>query len=87
MVDTQQEQFAQNDIEFENLFGHPLTLIDCQNLFCETDKYARVVHPHVRGVGNRTRIKQQLAPQGRPGAPFFPPKGGINDSLLPAPSA
>jgi len=82
MVDTQQEQFAENGLVFHNLFGRPLTLIDCQNLFCETDKYARVMHPNARGVGNRTRIKQQFIPQGAPPTPFFPPKWGLNDSLM-----
>ncbi len=81
MVDTQEEQFEQNGIEFEDLFGRSLKLIDCQNLFCETDKYARVMHPQVRGVGSRTRIKQQFAPLGSPGTPFFPPKWGINDPV------
>ena len=79
MVDTQEEQFKQQGIKFDDLFGRALTLIDCQNLFCETDKYARVAHPNVRGVGNRSRIKQQFAPQGPPSAPFFPPKWGINE--------
>ena len=81
MVDTQEEQFDQHGIEFEDLFGRSLTLIDCQNLFCETDKYARVMHPQVRGVGSRSRIKQQFAPLGSPGTPFFPPKWGINDPV------
>lgn len=81
MVDTQQQQFAENGLVFHDLFGRPLTLIDCQNLFCETDKYARVMHPDARGVGSRTRIKQQFVPQGAPATPFFPPKWGINDSL------
>jgi hypothetical protein len=81
MVDTQEEQFEQNGIEFEDLFGRSLTLIDCQNLFCETDKYARVMHPQVRGVGSRSRIKQQFVPLGSPGTPFFPPKWGINDPM------
>lgn len=82
MVDTQDAQFEQYDIQFKDLFGRPLTLIDCQNIFCETDKYARVVHPHVRGVGSRNRIKQQFAPLGRPNVPFFPPKWGINETVL-----
>lgn len=79
MVDTQEEQFEQAGVEFQDLFGRALTLIDCQNLFCETDKYARVAHPSVRGVGSRNRIKQQFAPQGSPAEPFFPPKWGINE--------
>ncbi|MBX3115780.1 MAG: hypothetical protein KF808_00365 [Cryobacterium sp.] len=81
MVDTQEEQFDQNGIQFNDLFGRALTLIDCQNLFCETDKYARVMHPQIRGVGGRTRIKQQFAPHGLPATPFFPPKWGINERV------
>ncbi|SJN13036.1 hypothetical protein FM113_16595 [Leucobacter sp. 7(1)] len=78
MVETQEEQFVHNDIQFDDLFGRSLTLIDCQNLFCETDKYARVMHPQIRGIGNRSRIKQQFSPHGLPATPFFPPKWGIN---------
>lgn len=81
MVDTQEAQFEEQGIEFDDLFGRALTLIDCQNLFCETDKYARVMHPNVRGVGSRNRIKQQFAPQGPPATPFFPPKWGINQRV------
>lgn len=81
MVDTQEEQFEKFGLEFKNLFGRRLALIDCQNLFCETDKYARVMHPDARGVGNRTRIKQQFAPQSTPSSPFFPPKWGINQNI------
>jgi hypothetical protein len=78
MADTQSEQLASLGFDFQDLFGRPLKLIDCQNLFCETDKYARVAHPARRGVGNRTRIKQQFAAAGALDAPFFPPKWGLN---------
>lgn len=78
MVDHQEEMFDEFDLEFADLFGRRLTLIDCQNLFCETDKYARVVHPGAKGVGNRSRIKQQFAAASAPATPFFPPKWGIN---------
>lgn len=78
MADTQSEQLAALGLDFQDLFGRPLKLIDCQNLFCETDKYARVAHPTQRGVGNRTRIKQQFAAAGALDAPFFPPKWGIH---------
>src|SRR5258707_9985183 len=37
-----------------------LQLIDCQNLFCEVDKYARVAHPNIAGRTGRTRIKQKF---------------------------
>ncbi|MFL6108096.1 MAG: nucleotide kinase domain-containing protein [Marmoricola sp.] len=78
MVETQDEQLSFYGIDFVNLFGRPLKLIDCQNLFCETDKYARVMHPDRRGIGNRTRIKQQFAPHGDLAVPFFPPKWGLS---------
>lgn len=81
MVNTQEEQLEYYGIEFKDLFGRPLKLIDCQNLFCETDKYARVVHPGRRGIGDRTRIKQQFAPHGRLAAQFFPPKWGLHPSV------
>jgi hypothetical protein len=78
MVDNQVDQFDHYDLFFHDLFGRSLTLIDCQNLFCETDKYARVMHPEIPGSGNRTRIKQQFFQHGSSPAPFFPPKWGIN---------
>ena len=85
MVDTQHEQLAALGLDFQDLFGRPLKLIDCQNLFCETDKYARVAHPTRQGVGNRTRIKQQFAPAGALAEPYFPPKWGINSTRASAP--
>jgi len=81
MVDTQEDQFDELNLSFRDLFGRRLMLIDCQNLFCETDKYARLMHPDVPGVGNRTRIKQKFAPKGPPATPFFPPKWGINENI------
>lgn len=78
MVDTQDEQVTALGLTFEDLFGRRLKLIDCQNLFCETDKYARVAHPDRVGIGNRTHIKQQFASAGALPRPFFPPKWGIN---------
>lgn len=80
MADTQTEQLASLGFDFRDLFGRPLKLIDCQNLFCETDKYARVAHPTQPGVGNRIRIKQQFAAAGPLEAPFFPPKWGLDTS-------
>jgi hypothetical protein len=79
-VDHQEEEFARYELEFHDLFGRPLAMIDCQNLFCETDKYARVAHPAAAGIGARTRIKQRYVPGRRPAVPFFPPKWGINET-------
>jgi len=42
MADAQELQFKRLGIEFKDLWGRKLQLIDCQNVFCEVDKYARV---------------------------------------------
>ena len=59
------------------LWGRPLQLIDCQNLFCETDKYARVAYPQIVGFSGRTRIKQSFRMTGPIQDPVLPPKWGI----------
>lgn len=59
------------------LWGRPLQLIDCQNLFCETDKYARVAFPQILGFSGRTRIKQSFRMTGPIQDPVFPRKWGI----------
>jgi thymidylate kinase len=77
----QNEAFEQRGIVFQSLWGRPLQLIDCQNLFCEVDKYARVAHPEVRGISDRTRIKQKYRPHGEPIDYWFPPKWKLDDTL------
>jgi 5-hmdU DNA kinase, helical domain len=77
----QAEEFAARGLEFEDLWGRPLQLIDCQNLFCEVDKYASVAHPEVEGIGHRTRIKQKFSPTTEPVEVWFPPKWGLNERL------
>lgn len=78
MADTQQEHFARLGLTFTGLRGRPLQLIDCQNLFCEVDKYARVVHPDIAGISGRSRIKQLYRADSAPLTAWFPPKWGIN---------
>lgn len=78
VADRQEEEFERLDLGFESLWGRPLQLIDCQNLFCEVDKYARVAHPYAKGVTNRTRIKQSYSPNPKPVRYWYPPKWGIN---------
>jgi len=60
------------------LFGRPLQLIDCQNLFCETDKYARVAFPGIIGFSGRTRIKQSFRITGPIPDPVFPSKWNLS---------
>ena len=79
LVTEQQDiEFAQRGLEFQSLWGRPLQLIDCQNLFCEVSKYARAAHPEVRGTNDRQRIKQQYRPNPRGIELLYPPKWGIN---------
>ena len=75
--DIQHNMFEYHGLEFQDLWGRPLQLIDVQNLFCEISKYARVAHPEVAGVSGRTKIKQRFQPNLEPIDYFFPPKWGV----------
>jgi hypothetical protein len=81
MKDRQSFEFKRLELDFNTLWGRPLTLIDCQNLFCEVDKYSRIAHPHIKGKDNRKKIKQIYKPNGNTiNSYWFPPKWGINDN-------
>jgi hypothetical protein len=75
MVARQDSEFRRLDLGFNGLFGRRLQPIDCQNLFCEISKFARVAHPEAPGLSGRTRIKQgyRMAPAPLPN-PKFPPR-------------
>ncbi|MGQ3263462.1 nucleotide kinase domain-containing protein [Phenylobacterium sp.] len=78
MVDRQEAEFERRGLKFGGLFGRRLQPIDCQNLFCEISKYARVAHPEVQGRSGRIRIKQSFSPETRPlRDPMFPPRWGL----------
>jgi hypothetical protein len=82
MTDIQERAFEQYAPGFQALWGRRLHLIDCQNLFCEVGKYARVAHPEFGGLSSRTRIKQLYRPSQRAHElPWFPPKWGINELI------
>ena len=44
MCDRQEEEFKRLDLEWSGLFGRRLSLIDCQNIFCEYAKYIRLAN-------------------------------------------
>ncbi|QGG43209.1 hypothetical protein GEV26_08000 [Aeromicrobium yanjiei] len=78
MAETQDLHFERLGLSFNGLYGRRLQLVDCQNLFCEVDKYARVAHPTIPGISGRSRIKQRYSPSAdSQHKPFFPPKWGI----------
>jgi thymidylate kinase len=81
VTDRQEVEFARLGIDFESLWGRPLQLIDCQNLFCEVGKYARLAHPEVLGLSGRTRIKQVYRQTPEPISYWYPPKWGLNDAI------
>lgn len=81
VADLQEQEFERLGLDFQSLWGRRLQLIDCQNLFCEVDKYARVVHPQVAGRTGRTRIKQKFEAKQEPLRLFYPPKWDLNDSI------
>lgn len=79
MVENQEQEFERLNLDFKSLWGRKLQLIDCQNIFCEVDKYSRVAHPEIEGASKRTRIKQKYKSQQNDSIEFFfPPKWGIN---------
>ncbi len=82
VCEEQDLHFKRLSLDFQSLWGRPLQLIDCQNLFCEISKYSRVAHPEFKGKAGRTRIKQKYSWTGPLGKPFFPPKWDINESIM-----
>jgi hypothetical protein len=81
VCDRQEEEFETRGIRFKSLWGRRLQLIDCQNLFCELDKYARQFHPEAKGKSGRVRIKQHFRPTDEPLPYWYPPKWGLNDQI------
>lgn len=80
MAENQEMEFERLNLDFKNLWGRQLQLIDCQNIFCEVDKYSRVAHPQINGYSQRTRIKQKFTDNRTDPIEFyFPRKWGIND--------
>ncbi len=78
VTDNQEQDFQRLGLQFKTLWGRRLHLIDSQNLFCEVDKYARVLHPEISGLSNRKRIKQLYIPNKEQFEYWYPPKWGIN---------
>ncbi len=76
MVERQDEEFVRLGLPFHGLWGRSLHAIDCQGLFCETDKYCREAVPELTSA--RKRIKARFNASPEPMQLFFPPKWGIN---------
>lgn len=81
VADGQHCEFSMRDLEWHNLWGRDLQLIDVQNLFCEVDKYTRAAYPKLAGQAPQKRIKQRYSPNQEPLTAWFPPKWGINSHI------
>lgn len=81
VADTQEEQLRNRGLLFKSLWGRALQLIDCQNLFCEVDKYARYAHPEYVGLSGRRRIKQKFRASYDGMEYWYPPKWGLNKKI------
>jgi hypothetical protein len=81
MADNQDADCERLGIKTPTLWGRSLQLIDCQNLFCEVDKYLRGSNPELSGSSGRTRIKQKYKVSKGPINYFFPPKWNLNNKV------
>lgn len=77
MAERASDEFERLGMKFQSLWGRSLQLIDCQNVFCEVSKYARVAHPEIQGESGRTRIKQKYTPRADLLPQWYPPKWSL----------
>ena len=77
MAEQQEFEFERLGLIFSSLYNRKLMLIDCQNLFCEIGKYARVAYPDYIGTSNRKKIKQLYKTSHDLELPCFPTKWNI----------
>jgi hypothetical protein len=75
-VENQENEFERLGLSFKTLWGRNLHCIDCQGLFCETDKYTRAAFPEL--LSNRVRIKAKFEPLHEKIDFFYPPKWNLN---------
>lgn len=82
VAERQADEFTARGMRFSSLWGRPLQLVDIQNLFCEVDKYSRVKHPEIQGLGERLRIKRRFTPiSQKSDSMWFPPKWKLNERI------
>ena len=77
MFKHQEEEFKRLNLDFKRIGNRPLQLIDCQNIFCELDKYCRKAFPDLKS--NRTKIKKHYIPKKDKIEYIYPPKWKLNN--------
>ncbi len=75
MYEHQEEEFLRLGFDFKRIGNRSLQLIDCQNIFCELDKYCRVYFPELKS--NRVKIKKKYIPKKGKIEYIYPPKWNI----------
>ncbi len=77
MYEHQDAEFKRLGFNFKRIGNRPLQLIDCQNIFCELDKYCRQAFPDLKS--NRTKIKKKYTPKPDKIKYVYPPKWNMNE--------
>ena len=77
VAENSESEFKKRGLKFKKLWGRSLQLIDCQNLFCEVDKYSRIAHPEFLGKTKRVRIKQKYTKSLGAIPQWYPPKWNL----------
>ena len=75
IYEKQDKEFKRLNLNFKRIGNRPLQLIDCQNIFCELDKYCRQALPILKS--NRTKIKKHYVPKKEKIEYIYPPKWNI----------
>ena len=78
MCKNQEKEFKRLGLDFKPIGNRPLQLIDCQNIFCELDKYCRQAVPELKS--NRTKIKKKYVAKTDKIEYMYPPKWNIKES-------
>ncbi len=76
MYENQDKEFERLHLKFKRIGDRPLQLIDCQNIFCELDKYCREAVPNLKS--NRTKIKKKYVAKKDKVEYKYPPKWSVN---------
>lgn len=79
MQESQYSAFKEYNLDFKFIGKRSLQLIDCQNIFCELDKYLRVKHPELKS--NRKKIKCIYKKKTEEIEYEFPKKWGIKSAV------
>ena len=75
MYINQDKEFKRLGLDFKRIGNRKLQLIDCQNIFCELDKYLRKYNPDLKS--NRTKIKKRYIPKKKEIEYIYPPKWNV----------